>query len=324
MEKTKNVLITSAGTRVSLLNFFKEEALSIDVKIYASDLEPALSPACQIAFKYFKSPKVGTDEYINFLVRTCLDNSIGLIVPTIDLELEQLSLHRDLFLEKGIKVIVSDSEFVKICNDKRLSNIFFNDLGIRTPKIFGIGELDFPVYAKPYNGSLSKNNHLIKSKEDLTENIISDKDLIFMEYVSPEIYSEYTVDAFYNLKGHLISLVPRKRLKVRAGEINKGVTKKNFVMDFLLEKFKFLKGACGCITLQFFVNEPKERILGIEINPRFGGGYPLSHLSGANYIKYIFDEYILNKDIFYSENWKQNVLMLRYDAEIIVELDEEF
>lgn len=323
MEKTKNVLITSAGTRVSLLNFFKKEALSFDIKIYASDLEPDLSPACQVAFKYFKSPRVGSIDYINFLFKICLEHSIGVIVPTIDLELEQLSSNRDLFLEKGIKVIVSESEFVKICNDKRLSNNLFNDLGIQTPKIFGINELDFPVYAKPYNGSLSKNNHLIKSKEDLTENIISDKELIFMEYVSPEIYSEYTVDAFYNLKGQLISLVPRKRLKVRAGEINKGVTKKNFVMDFLLQKFKFLKGACGCITLQFFVNETEEKILGIEINPRFGGGYPLSHLSGANYVKYIFDEYISNRDIFYGENWKQNVLMLRYDAEIIIELNEE-
>ena len=61
------------------------------------------------------------------------------------------------------------------------------------------------------------------------------------------------------------------------------------------------------------------RIVGIEINPRFGGGYPLSYLAGGNFPKWLIEEHLLHKEVSYFEDWKDNLLMLRYDAEVLIE-----
>jgi len=124
---------------------------------------------------------------------------------------------------------------------------------------------------------------------------------------------------YYDKNSILKCAVPRIRLKVVGGESNQGVTKKNKVLDFVLEKFNFLEGAFGCITLQVFSNKliPLD-IIGIEINPRFGGGYPFSLNAGANFPEFIIREYILNQKIDYFENWKDNCLNIRYENEIIV------
>jgi len=81
---------------------------------------------------------------------------------------------------------------------------------------------------------------------------------------------------------------------------------------------KIVDGARGCLTVQFFLNKKTNHIVGIEINPRFGGGYPLSYLAGANFPGWIIQEYLLNESIEYSETWEDNLLMLRYDHEILV------
>jgi carbamoyl-phosphate synthase large subunit len=77
-------------------------------------------------------------------------------------------------------------------------------------------------------------------------------------------------------------------------------------------------GARGCLTIQVFFHKTNETILGIEINPRFGGGYPLSYLAGANYSEWIIKEYLLKQEIPEFNDWQDNLLMLRYDAEVLV------
>ena len=56
----------------------------------------------------------------------------------------------------------------------------------------------------------------------------------------------------------------------------------------------------------------------IEINPRFGGGYPLTYFSGANFAKYLIKDY-LDEKLSYFEDWKENLVMLRFDAEVLVD-----
>jgi carbamoyl-phosphate synthase large subunit len=105
---------------------------------------------------------------------------------------------------------------------------------------------------------------------------------------------------------------------VRGGEVNKGITVKNHVFDFLKEKLKHIEGAVGCLTMQLFYNSETQVIKALEINPRFGGGYPLSYLAGANYPENIIREYLLGESIEVFDNWENNLLMLRYDDEILV------
>lgn len=315
-----NILITSAGQRVSLVRAFQNEIKKInaDNKVYTVDLNPQLAPACHISDGYKKIVRVTEDSYISALLNICKEWKIKLIIPTIDTELLVLSLNKELFLAEGIIPVVSTYEFIKKCRDKRLINQFFNENDIEIPCEIDKNHPTFPLFIKPYDGSLSKDTFLINDSSELTDYHFSNEKLMFMEYVDHKFHDEYTVDTYYDRNNELKCSVPRKRIFVRAGEINKGVTRKNEIVKYTNERLSFIDGAVGCLTMQFFFNRETKRIIGIEINPRFGGGFPLSYLAGANYPGWIIKEYILNENIDYYEEWEDNLLMLRYDDEILV------
>ncbi|KQR91841.1 carbamoyl phosphate synthase large subunit [Chryseobacterium sp. Leaf180] len=315
-----NILITSAGQRVSLVRAFQKELKNFHQasKVYTVDLNPMLSPACQISDGSRSVKKVTDENYIQELLKICQNLQISLIIPTIDTELLVLAENRDLFLANNIIPVVSDKYFVSICRDKRQMNKFFQKYYVDIPKSVDKNTPTFPLFIKPYDGSLSKDIFLINNKSDLTDYHLSNPKFMFMEYIDHTIHDEYTVDTYYDKNGVLKCAVPRKRMVVRAGEINKGVTHKNEIVSYIQDKIPFIEGARGCLTMQFFFNRDSKRIIGIEINPRFGGGYPLSYLAGANYPKFIIQEYIQNNDISFFSDWEENLLMLRYDDEILV------
>lgn len=316
----KNILITSAGQRVSLVKAFQKEIKAIDpeAKVYTVDLNPILAPACHISDGYKTVKRVTDPNYITELLNICKELDIRMIVPTIDTELLVLAQHKQLFLDQGIVPIVSSLEFVTACRDKRIINSFFEAHGIEIPQTIDKEKPTFPFYIKPYDGSLSKDTFLIRSEEDLTSYHFENEKLMFMEYIDHQEHDEYTVDTYYNKEGKLCCIVPRKRIFVRAGEVNKGVTHRNEIVPFIKERLSHIDGAMGCLTMQFFFHPTTKRIIGIEINPRFGGGYPLSYLAGANYPKYLIEEYIQGATVAYFDQWEENLLMLRYDDEVLV------
>ena len=302
------------------MKFFQREVKKLDKenKVYTVDAHPILAPACIVSDGYHKIAKVTEENYIQELLLLCQKWNIKLIVPTIDTELLVLSQNKEIFIEKGITPIVSSIDFVTKCRDKRLTNLFFEANDINIPKAIDKYNPSFPLFIKPYNGSLSKDIYLIKEQSELKDYHLSNPDFMFMEYINPDAYSEFTVDTYYNKDNELKCIVPRERIYVRAGEINKGVTRKNEIIDIIKQRLSKIEGAIGCITMQFFFNKKTKEVIGIEINPRFGGGYPLSYLAGANYPEYILKEYILNEQISSFEQWEENLLMLRYDDEILV------
>ncbi len=315
-----NVLITSAGQRVSLVRAFKNEVIKYSEKnkVFTIDNNPILAPACHISDGYRQVPRVTEKGYIECLLKICEEWKINIVIPTIDTELKILSESKDLFKSSGINLLVSDVNFTNICRDKRLLDKFFKKRCINTPKIYNKGKYAFPLFIKPFDGSLSKDIFVVESSIEVKKEYLENKKLIFMEYIDHKYHDEYTVDCYYDKNNNIICIVPRHRLFVRAGEINKGVTRKNELIDFIKDKLNHIPGAIGCLTMQFFLNKETKNIIAIEINPRFGGGYPLSYLSGANFPKYIIDEYIYNKKLDYNENWEDNLLMLRYDDEVII------
>ncbi len=315
-----NILISSAGQRVSLVRAFQKELRNFfsDGKVYTVDLNPILAPACHVSDGYKQVPSVEESNYIDALLNICLGWDIKMIIPTIDTELLVLAENIDKIKNKGIIPIISNSNFISICRDKRKVNNFFTERGILIPHPIDKSNPTFPLFVKPYDGSRSVDVYKINSKEDLLPYHYNNPKLMFMEYIDPQNHDEYTVDTYYDKKGKLCCAVPRKRIYVRSGEINKGVTKKNVIINEFLDKLSFIEGARGCITTQVFLNKHTNQVIGIEINPRFGGGYPLSYLSGANFPKWLIEEYLLNKEIDYYDNWEGNLLMLRYDDEILV------
>ncbi|PSW11201.1 carbamoyl phosphate synthase large subunit [Photobacterium rosenbergii] len=313
-----NVLVLSAGRRVELVEEFQNDlkALLPEGKVYCTDMYPKLSSACFVADGYFEVPRVTDATYISKILEICKQNNIGLVVPTIDTELELLSEERHQFDSLGVHVLISDPELIAQCRDKRKTARLFDNLRVDQPKILNRDKLSFPCFCKPYDGSCSKGALAIHTEQDLTSELLSDPKNMFMELV-PKTYSEYTIDGYYTRDGVLKCLVPRKRLEVRGGEVSKGLTKKNFVYDYLLERVGQLPGARGCITFQLFVNETELAIKGLEINPRFGGGYPLAYAAGAKFPEYAIREFLLDEEVNFKSDWVADLLMLRYDAKVL-------
>lgn len=315
-----NIIITSAGKRVALTRAFKETLKKYfpDSKVYTTDMNPEMAPAGYVSDECIKVPRCTDDNYISILLDICEKKQIGLIVPTIDTELLVLSSNRDRFTKAGVVLSVPSLDFVSICRDKRNTGEFLEKHGIRVPKEVDKYNPTFPLFAKPYDGSLSANLHYITKPEELTKDILSDPKLIFMEYIDKKAYKEFTVDMFYDANNDLKCLVPRERIEIRSGEINKGRTQKEFLLDYLKTRLSHLEGCVGCVCLQIFYNPESKDVVGIEINPRFGGGYPQSYAAGANYPELLIKEYFCKEKLEYFECWKDNLLMLRYDDAIFV------
>lgn len=291
---------------------------NLSSRVHATDCDSALSSACWSADVSASLPRISCPEYPAALKEYCLSNNIGLVVPTIDTELSLLADVRRDFEKSGIVVAISDPAFIAGCQDKRLTGEIFAGAGIRYPALYDSESMRFPCFAKPYDGSASIGAQVVSSRDDLGDELLDDPKIVFMELISDK-FCEYTVDAYFSRNGQLRCLVPRKRLEVRSGEVSKGITRRNFVFDTMRRGFNQLPGSRGCLTIQVFVNETTEEIIGLEINPRFGGGYPLSYAAGANFPGWLIDEYLLHKSVSSFDAWEVDLLMLRYDAKVLVQ-----
>ncbi|KAA0014752.1 ATP-grasp domain-containing protein [Billgrantia pellis] len=317
-----NVLLLSAGRRVELLASFRK-SLSLHLplaKVLAADTASRYSAACQVADACFDLPRVSDPGYIDALLALCREQQIGLVVPTIDTELMALSRYRYRFLEESSQPVISDARLIAYCRDKRLTVKVFKSIGIDTPEVYPRHALAFPCFCKPYDGSSGEGAFLVTGPDRLSRSMLNDERNIFMESIGDD-YDEYTVDAYYDRHGCMRCLVPRQRLEVRGGEVSKGITRRGYVYDYLARRLKRLNGARGCITVQLFYQPVTRCIKAFEINPRFGGGFPLADAAGAHYPDWLIREYLLGQAIENFDRWQQDLLMLRYDAKVLVQLD---
>ena len=315
----KNILLLSVGRRVELAQAFLAEIKSRDIaaKLLATEMNPEYSAACQVVNLAIKAPRVTDPTYIDFLLKTCAEERVGLVVPTIDTELLLLAQHRKQFESSGVHIVISDETLIQACRDKRLTADLFRQVGLDTPKIYERSAITFPCFAKPYDGSCSIGAMAIRSPGMLSDAIVKDATMMFMELIEGD-FDEYTVDAYFDRHGVLRCFVPRHRIETRAGEVSKCVTRRNHVYEYLKDKLPALQGARGCITLQLFSKAATGQFAALEINPRFGGGFPLTYSAGANYPGWLIDEYLFDREIPFLIDWQSNLMMLRYDAKVLV------
>lgn len=281
-------------------------------------MNPELSAACQISDLSFKVNRVNDANYILDLLELAEKNEVGIIVPTIDTELLILAENRNLFAKHGIQVVISDAGIISMCRNKRFTHQFFLKQGFKIAKEYGPDNFHFPLFVKPVDGSCSKNIFVFRNQNEINPSVLSDPNMMLLEYIDKQEYDEYTVDLYYSKDSSLCCVVPRLRMEIRSGEVSKSCTIKNAIISMLRMLIPKVDGMRGCITLQLFMHKKSDEIIGIEINPRFGGGYPLSYMANANFPGWIIDEYLLNIDIRYYEDWEDSLLMLRFDDEILV------
>ena len=319
--KAINFLITSAGRRVELIKIWRESIdkfFGKESKLYACDLNPYLSAACQYADEFFQICGCHESHFSEVLLKECIEKDIKIIIPTIDTELLALAKAKSYFKLKGIEIIISDLDLIEACINKNKTENLFQLQNVQYPKRLDVENLTFPCFKKPVIGNSGEGTKIIDSIDKLSGEDFKNDQFIFQEYVD-QSWEEFSLDLYYDKNSILKGCIPRKRLEVRNGEISKGLVQRNQLYFKILNDFNFLKGAKGVITLQVFYKESFSNYLAIEINPRFGGGYPMSHYIGGTFPDMIIREYIFKEDIKFNDNWKDNYLFLRYDSTFIFE-----
>lgn len=312
-----NVLISSAGRRVGLLECFRRALDEIDVhgKIIAADAS-TMAPALHFADQSCTLPRCGDPAYIPALVKACSDYRVDVIVPTIDTELPILAGHRDELQSGGAALWLSSVETIEITADKRLTNRWLHDNGFPTVSQFTPREaleqqpsIGFPLIAKPPCGSASVGVRRIASRIELEA--CRGHDLI-IETVAPGV--EYTVHVWAGAKGRALCAAPCRRLEVRAGEVSKGRTEKHDgLMRIASDVVDALPGCRGPVNVQIFLDASGIMRV-IEINPRFGGGCPLVDRAGAPFARWMLDPD--SSPVHYFDGWIDGLTMLRYDSAV--------
>ena len=322
--KSINVLILSAGRRVELVRCFKEARnnLGIEGDVVAVDIS-ATAPAIYHADKHHTVPKISADNFVDEIINVCKKENIDLIVPTIDTELKKLSDNKDLIESKtNAKVLVSRAEVIKICRDKYNTQEFFEKNGFGMPRLINKEDIKnknykFPLFIKPLNGSSSINTFKINNDRELE---------FFLDYVPEPIVQEFiegdefTIDVFTDFESNPITIVPRQRLATRGGEVAKGIVKKDRdIIEKVREVIDVLR-PIGHITVQCM--KTKDGIKFIEINPRFGGGAPISIKAGANSPENLY-KLLLGEELKYNEDYEENLLALRHDEAVFLNHEGE-
>lgn len=278
----KRILFTGVGRRIELINAFRQAALclNIELKIYGADMA-GTAPALAYCDYTRKVCAMKDSNYISELVKICDADKIDLLIPTIDTDLLVLSQNVDKFEAVGTRVLISAPDKITICRDKNNTGEFFESCGLRAPKTYNDYRKyndRFPCFIKPKDGSSSINAFKVEDASELEVYAHQVEDYIIQPFVSGR---EYTIDIFCDFDGNPIFITPRERMQVRAGE----VLKTQIYMDPVMieESRKLIAGfkPCGPMTVQLIRDEVTGDNYYIEINPRYGGGAPLSMKAGA-------------------------------------------
>lgn len=281
--KEIKLLFTSVGRRVELLQAFRRagDKLGLCLKIYGAEMSKS-APALMFCDHKRRVCAIRDADYIPQLLRICCEDAIDLLIPTIDTDLLILSQNRERFEASGTRVLISAPDKIAICRDKNNTAGFFVSCGLKAPETYsnykeykGL----FPCFIKPKDGSSSIDAYKVGAADDLPVYAKMVKDYIIQPFIAGK---EYTVDILCDFEGGPVYITPRERIAVRSGEVIKTkIAQDARIVEECLRLIVAFK-PCGPLTVQLIRQNETGDDYFIEINPRFGGGAPLSMMAGAD------------------------------------------
>jgi carbamoyl-phosphate synthase large subunit len=280
------------------------------------------APTRFLCDKFWQVPRCTDSTFENAMLAICEDNGIGLVIPTIDTELPVYARCRSRFEAAGITVCISSEATIGIASDKKRTHEWL--LANRFPTVRQASPAEalsdaagwrWPLIAKPRDGSASVGVRRIANIEELRYVAGTTPSYIVQELARGR---EFTVNLYVSQSGKCVCAIPHWRMEVRAGEVSKGITVKDRkLMDLCRGVAESLPGARGPLNVQCFLDEDGSIVI-IEINARFGGGYPLAHRAGARFTDWLLDEQE-GRDLAWFDEWLDDLAMLRYDEAVFVE-----
>ena len=298
-----NILLTSAGRRTYMVEYFKS-ALCGNGKVYATN--SLLTNTLLQADGYAISPAIYDANYIDFLIDFCKSHKIDAILSLFDIDLPILAKHKHRFLSIGVKLVISDYIVTQTCNDKWLTYKFLSGIGLPQPLCYislkeahsaiDDGSLAFPLFIKPRWGMGSIGIYKVDNIEELDVFFKKLHRDIFQTYLKYESAidadsciiiqqaldgQEYGIEILNDLNANYVATFAKKKIAMRAGETDIAITidptpfqDTARIISAKLKHIAMLDADCFVTT--------DGKIFVLEMNARFGGQYPFSHIAGAN------------------------------------------
>lgn len=313
------LLFTSVGRRVELVQAFKSAAsgLGAEVVLYGADISES-APALFFCDRTVIVPRIKTPEYIPTLLEICQKERIDALIPTIDTDLLLLSQNKERFEAIGTRVVISTPDKISLCRDKRLTAAYFHSVGLESPDpVDDVARYKggFPAFIKPKDGSSSIFAYKVNNSEELASYAAQVPDYIIQPFVNG---TEYTVDIFCDFDGEPIYITPRIRQVVRAGEVLKTkIVQDSQIINEMKQLLRDYK-PCGPITVQLIRSDDTGVNHYIEINPRFGGGAPLTMMAGADSARAML-QLLMGEQLTYQEGAAEDgAVYSRFDQSVRV------
>lgn len=292
-----NILFTCAGRRTYLLKYFKNQ-IGKNGLIVGGDMQLS-APALSAADVKLQLPAVYDMDYVPFLINVCKNYDIKAVISLNDLELPILALNRQRFLSEGVFPIVSDLAIINMCFDKKTMANYVSGIGLQTPKSCLTPKeaisngLEFPLLLKPRWGSGSIGVEVVDDcdelmatysflKKKIMKSILStasdsNNPIIIQEFIKG---TEYGLDIINDLNGNYVTTSVKRKISMRAGETDKA---ENILSESLTSIGEIIGTSTRHIAnLDCDILEKDGVFYVIDLNPRFGGGFPFSYEAGVN------------------------------------------
>ena len=329
-----NILFTCAGRRNYLINYFKD-AIKGHGKVIAADMSLS-APAMVDADLAILVPSIYDNNYIEELKKIIIEHNVTALVSLNDLELPILAKHKKELETTGVKIVVSSEHVITIAFDKVETFNFLTKIGLKTPKTYtnletamsaiADGSLNYPLVVKPRWGSASIGIDFPQSSEELELafklqhiklkksilNTASEQDIDNAILIQEKLDGrEFGMDIVNDFEGNYFGTFVREKLNMRSGETDKAVSvideRFNAIGKIIAENTKHI----GSMDCDVFISDNELYVL--ELNPRFGGGYPFSHEAGINTTA-IYVEWLKgNKNVDQFNNYKAGKLFSKCD-----------
>lgn len=316
-----NILILSVGTRNKIVQYFRK-AVGSEGRVIATDMSE-LAPAAYEADMFYKVPCITDDGYIDIILDICQKESIQGVLSLIDPELSLLAKHKNKFEAIGVTIIGSSYELCERALDKMKMYEWLTEHGYRCPKSYidkekfytdvEAGKISYPVFVKPVCGSASIAISKVFDKETVELLFSKNDNLMIQEFLNgQEIGADVYVDM---ISGEIVSVFTKKKIVMRAGETDKAVSFKNDHLFDLIKDFCKESGWAGQIDIDIFDVDGEYYIL--EVNPRFGGGYPHAYGCGCDHMKLIINNLNGIENEAAIGQYEDGIFMMKYN-EIMV------
>ncbi|MBE2212641.1 MAG: ATP-grasp domain-containing protein [Opitutaceae bacterium] len=308
-----HVLILSPGSKIALTRALAEATSARGGRLSGWEADP-FSPAATLCSARVQGGPVEDPDSAEQLLEWCVRKHVNLVVPSRHDDLPTLAHAAARFAAAGVTLAISAPETIALCLDKVASHAWLRGGGFPVPTQASVAELatsplagGFPLVAKYPRGSGSRHVRVCRNPSDLAG---LDPDWIVQSH-APGV--EYTINTYAARDGRCLCEIPHERLLIGDGEVVRGRTARQpALMDLARRITEALPGARGPLNIQAFWDEGTRTATVIEINPRFGGGYPLAHEAGGRFAEWLIAEYLDGRTLPRVESWEDGLLMVRY------------